>query len=86
MPQLKVYRDDADFVIAGSMSHASEIWQAHVGEPHKGEWRLVPDDEPITIEVGLVLSGREFAQQKMTKTAAEWAAAYGPGFLCSTEY
>jgi hypothetical protein len=34
MPHLKVYRDDADFVVAYSADHASEVWSAHVGERH----------------------------------------------------
>ena len=40
-------------------------------------------DRPITITF---VDGPDESGQRVTKTAAEWIAANGPGLLCSTEY
>jgi hypothetical protein len=90
MQDLRMYCDGADTVIATSPEHATRLWENMVGEarsdhPGLGPWQEVPADKAIAIDVGLVLGGREFAQQTMTRTATEWIDAYGAGFLCSTE-
>lgn len=86
---LKVFFDGADYVIARDEAQASRLWEGYIGESradHKSPgWQAIAANEPIAIEVGLALSGREFETMRIGKTAAQWCKAFGVGFLCSTE-
>lgn len=90
--ELKMWCDDVDYVIATTPRQATKLWEGTIGEARSDhnftddDWEEVPADMSLTVTCGLVLSGREFAEQKVTKTAAEWCAAFGAGFLCSLEY
>jgi hypothetical protein len=84
-----VYTNVTDFIVAESLDECWQLFEKHTGERRvdyeEGDpfGRLV-DEMPIKIlcENGRPSDSGEFA----TKTAAEWVAQEGKGFLCSTEY
>ena len=85
---MKVFTNDTDTVVAVDLADAQRVVEAHYGATFEqegwsiDEWREVPADEPITI-CNLHDRGSD---DRATKTAAEWAAEDGRGFLCSTEW
>lgn len=87
--ELRVWTDDTDTVVAADLADAQKVWEEHHGSTFEQEmmtlddWSQVPDDKPITIHN---VDGRGTDDDKLTLTAAEWAARDGRGFLCSTEW
>lgn len=87
MGELHVFANKVtDWVVATSPEDASAVWVEHCGldgetypEREHGAWSQLPDDKALVIR-------DEDHDQKITKTAAEWAAHNGRGFLASTEY
>lgn len=85
---MKVFTNGTDTVVAPDLDRVPAILHAHYGSTMEeegwslDEWHEVPDDKPITI---CNIHDRG-ADDKLTLTAAEWAARDGAGFLCSTEW
>lgn len=85
---LRVFTNDTDTVVAVDLADAQRVVEAHYASTFEqegwslDEWREVPADKPITIR-NLHDCGWD---DKATKTASEWAAENGRGFLCSTEW
>jgi hypothetical protein len=85
---VKVFTNHTDWVVAGDLVACQAIVEAQYGATFEqegwtiDEWGEVPPDESITISN--FNDGGSF--DKVTKTAAEWAASQGPCFLCSTEW
>ena len=78
---LYVWTDKTELVVASTIEDVREVLREHRREDDivLGDFAKLPDDKLITIvdEDGVL---------KTSKTAAEWAAENGRGFLCSTEY
>lgn len=78
---LYVWTDKTEWVVASTIEDVREVLREHRREDDivLGDFAKLPDDKLITIvdEDGVL---------KTSKTAAEWAAENGRGFLCSTEY
>lgn len=89
---LHCYTDDCDTVIAESVEDANRAWEAWSGPSgvHDPEaWDQVPDEQTITIHCdasGAPSTPGDGGVGPVTKTAAEWAAGRGRGFLCTTEW
>lgn len=85
---LKVFTNDTDTVVATDLEDVKNIVEAHYGSTFEqegwtiDEWGEVPDAEVITIHN---FHDRGY-DDKVARTAAEWAATEGRGFLCSTEW
>lgn len=85
---LKVFTNDTDTVVANDLADAQRVWEEKIGATFEQEgmslddWSRIADDKPITIRN---LHDRGW-DDKATKTAAEWVASEGRGFLCSTEW
>lgn len=82
MSTLKVWRNDVtDWVVASSPKDADAVCLEHTGDhpddPH--EWEALEDDKTLAIT-------DDWDGKITTRTAAEWVASNGRGFLCSTEY
>ena len=86
--KLSIWTNDTDKVVAVDLDDVKKVLQGHCGsnefddEVNNGEWYKVADDQPITI---VTLDGPD-GDTKITKTASEWIASDGRGFLCSTEF
>lgn len=86
---MKVFTDGTLTVVAADLSDAQRVVEAHHGATFEQEgwtlddWAEVPHDESITIRTEDDDGPQGFST---TKTASEWAASDGRGFLCSTEY
>lgn len=86
---MKVFTNHTDWVVAANLRDAQRVVEDHHGVrfAQEGwsldEWSQVPDDNPITVRN---IEGRDTEDDKLTKTAGEWAKSHGRGFLCSTEY
>ena len=78
---LYVWSDKTDWVIAESLEDVREVLREHRCDDDIiiEDFAKLPDDNVIVI-------GDEDGVLKTSKTAAEWAAENGRGFLCSTEY
>lgn len=85
---MKVFTNDTDTVIAGSLEAVQSIVEAHYGATFEqegwsiDEWREVDADKTITIHNA---HGNGYDDVE-TKTGREWANQEGPSFLCSTEW
>ena len=85
---MKVFTNDTDTVVAADLADVERVVEDHYGYTFEQEgmslddWSEVPPDEPITI-CNFHNCGPD---DKETRTAAEWAATEGRGFLCSTEW
>ena len=85
---MRVFTDDTDTVVAADLADARKVWEEHHGSTFEQEmmsledWSEVPEDEVITI-CNFHGNGSD---DKVTRTASEWAAQNGRGFLCSTEW
>lgn len=85
---MHVWTNTTDTVVAADIADAQRVWEEKIGATFEQEgmsiydWRQVPDDEVITIR-NVHDRGWDDAE---TRTAAEWAAQEGRGFLCSTEW
>lgn len=92
--ELHVFTNKTDWVIAADVDDAWRAWEEHSGEEradYDTEWtwdQLAPTHE-ITIwcdAEGDPCEPEEDGSDLITRAAAEWIAAQGRGFLCSTEY
>lgn len=89
METLKVYVNDLpEWWVAKDKNHLHSLMFGserdtadYILDWDPEDWEEVPETQAITIHED---EDRESA--KVTKTAAEWAAENGPGFLCSSEY
>lgn len=85
---MKVFSDDTDTWVAEDLADVARVFEEHNGFSLDDEsltlrdFEQVPDDQPITI---CNVHDRG-ADDKETRTAAEWAALNGRGLLCSTEW
>ena len=88
MPELKVWTNDTDTVVAVDLDGAQAIVEAHYASTFEsegwsqGDWRQVDNETPITI-CNVNDGGPD---DKQTLKAHEWAARDGACFLCSTEW
>lgn len=100
-PTLHVWHNDIDWIIAPNLDAVRAIVEAHYGSTFEDEgWDLedfeqLEGDTPITINIEDDNDRKRFepvficehtGYTKARKTAAEWAAINGAGFLCSTEF
>lgn len=78
---LYVWTDKVEWVVASSLDDVREVLRQYRGDDDIiiENFVKLPDDKAIVI-------GDENGALKTSKTAAEWAAENGRGFLCSTEY
>lgn len=87
MSELRVFTNGTDTVVAADLADAQRVVEAHHGVTFEqegwslDEWEEVPSDQLITIWD----EGYD-ALLYTSKTAADWVASDGRGFLCSTEY
>lgn len=85
---LRVFTNHTDTVVAVDLADAQRVVEDHYGSTFEqegwsiDEWGEVHGDKPIAIRNA---HGQGW-DDKETKTAAEWAASNGRGFLCSTEW
>ena len=83
---MQVYTNGTDTVVAESIDDVRAVVEAQYGCTMESEgwsldeWHRVKDDKPITI------TNYDDQGNKLTLTAAEWAARDGRGLLCSTEW
>jgi hypothetical protein len=86
--RLRVFTNHTGTVVASNLADAQRVVEAQYGATFEqegwtlDEWGEVDESEPITIRN---LNGNGW-DDVATKTAAEWAASHGRGFLCSTEW
>ena len=86
--RLRVFTNHTDTVVAYDLPDAQLVVEKQYGATFEqegwtlDEWDEVDDDKVITIRN---LNGNGW-DDVATKTAAEWAAASGRCFLCSTEW
>ena len=85
---MKVFTNGTDTVVAENLIDVAEVLTNHYGSTMEqegwtlDEWGQVDDNTPI---VSRNVNGNGY-DDKATRTAAEWAAQNGRGFLCSTEW
>ena len=100
--KLHVFSNDVvEWVVASSKQDAAAVYEETIGDPYDpeeaGEFSLEPDDKRLTIHEDETIHQSEIpqnavlvAEDKFSKTysatMAEWAAARGRSYLCSTEY
>ena len=83
---MTVFTNGTDTVVANDRADIASVIESFYGSTMEQEgwslddWREVPDGKPITI------SNYDGNDNKLTLTAAEWAARDGRCFLCSTEW
>lgn len=86
--KFRVFTNHTDTVVASDLADAQRVIEEQYGATFEQEgWTIdeideVPDDRLITI-CNLSDGGLD---DRVTKTAAEWAAHMGRCFLCSTEW
>jgi hypothetical protein len=91
-PALHCYTNGTDWVVARDVDDAWNVWCDYKCMTRDEAdlnmvWRQVPDDERIAIAVdsdGDIVAYDD-AFDMLERTAAEWAAHEGPGFLCKEE-
>jgi hypothetical protein len=89
MSDLKVYVNDLpEWWVAKDKQHLKEVMFGSGmdaltcdDEFDPDYWDEVPADQPLKIYEDV-----DDPATAVTKTAAEWAAESGPGFLCSKDY
>lgn len=85
---LRVFTNDTDTVVADDLADVQTVVEQQYGVTFEqegwtlAEWREVTSTEPITIRNA---HGQGW-DDKETKTAFEWVASNGRGFLCTTEW
>jgi hypothetical protein len=91
MSDLRVFTNDSDWCVAVSIEDAMQAMDEYgMGEQDPEAW--APVDEAGTISIHCDVQGNptepgsDDDAGETTKTAAEWAAARGRGFLCTIEY
>ncbi len=88
LPDLYMFKEECDTVIAESKDDAAKVWALHTGctefpdgrndVPTAECWAQIPDDQQVTLSFP--------EDEAATMTAAEWCAKDGRGFWGSTEY
>jgi len=84
-PQLYVFSNDYDWVIAESKEDAWDVWCKAMGENREDydpgfDWSKVDDNKKLLISLDDDMS------KAVWKTAKQWVHSVGRGFLASTEY
>jgi hypothetical protein len=88
--RLHVWTNEEEWYVAKDDADFREQWREMMGDesPDDYDYRQMPDDETITIDVG---ADGEIADDdgndpvaKTTRTAGEWAARNGRGLLATT--
>jgi hypothetical protein len=88
---MNVYRiAEADYIIAHNVADAWVALAEHTGESvwdvKDGEGRTDDDVEQLPPDREIAVSGVDGVGQPIRRTAAEWVAFEGRGFLCSSEW
>ncbi len=82
---MRVYFNDAEYVVAESVADAANVLIEEYGlsqdEVAEMDWTVLPDDRVIRISYP-----DDNPPHTETKTAREWADISPRGVLCSTEY
>jgi len=77
---LKLWTDGTETYVAESIEDAMRMQRETLGEnPEPQDWEERIPLGPLTIHL-------DDGQREVTRTAEEWIASNGPGFLCSTEF
>ncbi len=85
---LRVFTNRTDTVVAADLADCQVVVEMQYGATFEqegwtlDEWNEVDSQKSITIRN---VNGNGW-DDVGTKTAAEWAASHGRGFLCSTEW
>ena len=88
---LHVYKSECDWVVAESLEDAYAVNIEHCGitredmAANDDGFGQLADDSKLTIAENENDDGGRTGE-KVSKTCAEWAAEFGRGHLCSTEY
>lgn len=87
MSDLRVFFNGGAYVIADSPENASKLLSIHFGpDPRESTvWIELPADRLLTVRCQLVLNSYAFSDISVQKTAAQWVASYGGGFLFSAD-
>ena len=93
MADLHVFCDDAEWYVAESVNHAKRLQREFSGcsaqDQEAYDWSEWSDDSELRIWLDPETTDVSYGDGSdvlVLGSCAEWAAAYGPGFLCSTEY
>jgi hypothetical protein len=90
MAALHVFTDEVDSYVAENLEEAMAAQRAHAGllveHQDPAAWEQCPDERELAIHTDENGNAAHGDAPLVTKTCAEWAAANGRGFLCSTEY
>lgn len=82
---MKVFRFDDDTVIAKDQRDAPVVWHEEYGDgelvDNWEEWEEVPGDAEIGIH-----ETEGSSSPVVKKTATEWAAEKGRGYLCTAQW
>jgi hypothetical protein len=88
-PELSLWTDDSDTVIAYSATDAVRVWEDHMGCEYDGDelnpalcWRAVHKKLDDDFELWL----DDSCSEKKKKTVGEWIAEHGRGWFCTTEF
>lgn len=90
MPELHVFANDVEWVVAESLEDVEPAMKESIGAVYgpedEIEWWQPNDDFGLTIW----MNGEEISDGligvPVRKTCRKWADEQGRGFLCSTEY
>ncbi len=93
---LHVYKEESDTVIAESAEDAKLVWAECTGEPYDdpencrgGEhdgFDQLDDGATLCIQVDDIGDLKCGSTGRVCKTAAQWCAQEGRGFLCSENF
>jgi hypothetical protein len=90
---MRVFTNDTDTVVAIKLEDVPdwllEQYGGDVEDYETKDWEEVPPDRYITIWCdadGDPTEPEEDGATEIMRTAAEWAALRGAGFLCSTDF
>jgi hypothetical protein len=89
---LRVFTDDTDTFAAVDETDLKAAWVERLGGDEEyfeaDTWSEVPPEHPFTVwcEDGIPGEVDGDGSERLTLTAAEWAARLGRGFLFSTEF
>jgi hypothetical protein len=87
---LHCFTDDCDTCVASSIEDAEAVMREYGITEHDPEcWERVEDATEITIHcdsLGQPAIPGDPGVEPITKTAAEWVASRGRGFLCTSEW
>lgn len=90
MADLHVFTDDADKVVAASLEDAMAVLREYgLTDPDPEGYEQMDDADTVEIWCdanGVPTEPDSDGSALLSKTCAEWAAARGRGFLCTSEY